>query len=125
MASTGKIASQNRGANPAPAPAAWTKQAIAVVGDADTQNIAVVGKHCRLAGKSNGRIAAVGRHIDEWHTPSYTCRYRTKIEIHGPIGIGAHIHGGCVQSGYSKGEITFEWLVEKRASIEHCGVKTH
>src|SRR5437016_5920183 len=124
MASAGEIASQDRTADPAPAPAARTKQAIIVVGDADAQNISVVGKYRRLAGKSHRRIAAVGGHIHKGHAPSHSRSHWAKIEIYRPVGISADRYAGCVQAGHSNSEIAFEWLVEKCSPIVDRSVET-
>src|SRR5437016_980345 len=125
MASTGKVASQDRAANPAPTSAARTKQTVVVVRDADPQNVAVIGKYRRLPRKCDRRIAAVGEHIHKRHASTYSGSHRAKIEVHRPVGKGADGDAPCVQAGHSNGEIAFERLVEKRAPIVDRGVVTH
>src|SRR5260370_31920880 len=99
MPPAGQIASEDGGTNPTPCGAGRTKEAIVVIGNADAQDVAVIGKHGGLAGKRYRGIASVGCYINKGHAASDSGSQWTKIEIHCPVAIAAHVNGSGVQTG--------------------------
>ena len=122
--SAGEITGEYRAADSAPASAAGTKKTVVVVGYADAQDIAIICKYSGLTGKRDCGIAAVGGDVDERHTAPDPRGHRSKIEIHGPVAIAAHIDAAGIQTGHAKPEIAFEGLEKECASAGDGGVKT-
>src|SRR5215471_13914321 len=124
MPAGGQIASKNRSANPTPCRAGWAKETIVVIGNAHAEHVAVIGKHRGLAGKRDCRIAAVGHPINERHAASNPCSQRTKIKVHCPVAISAHVNGGSVQTGDSNCQVAFERLIKECSAVVHCSVES-